>query len=173
MKSHRLWPLIAIIIIASVAQLAIEGGFGFFSGRVNFILIALVLLINLTDFSAVVIFGLLSGFILDIYSGMPFGIIALSLFLTLVTLEILFVNFFTNFSFYSLMLMGLLAVLAYNFIFILLVSGTYFIGWSDALPSWLYLSQVGWQILTTEILLLLIYFVGGYLSRRFKPMFLR
>jgi hypothetical protein len=131
MRHHRYWLLLIAIVLGSLAQLAVEGGLNFMTGKINFILVALILLINLTDFSAVAIFGVLAGLILDIYSGLPFGLISVSLFLTLIILEVLFVNFFTNFSFYSLMLMGLIAVIAYNAAFISLAAAMYFVGWSD------------------------------------------
>ncbi len=170
---HRLWPIILLVIVFSLAQLAVEGGFSVISGKINLILVVMLLLVSLADFSSVLIFCLCSGFILDIYSGMPFGLITISLFLSVVVLEILFVNFFTNFSFYSLVLMGLIAVIGYNAIFVCLAAASYFIGWSDALPTKSYLARVAWQFASTEALLLMIYWIGGFVSRRFKPMFLR
>lgn len=172
MKRHYL-QIIALILATALAQLAAEGGLDFFNGKLNFALAALILLINFATPGAVVASSVAIGLILDLYSGLPFGLLTISLFFTAVMLEILFVNFFTNFSFYSLMILGALAVAIYNVLFVGLAVSAYFIGWSDVVPGWSYGWRVGWQFLTTEILLIAAFGASSFVSRRFRPMFLR
>ena len=170
---RRSWIVVIVSLLVALAQMAAEGGLNATGGKVNFVLAALVLMINFAEYPFVLAFAIICGTILDIYSGLPFGIMLLPLFLTSVALEALFVNFFTNYSFYSLLLLGALAVLGYNAFFVALSAAAYYAGWSDALPGWAYAYRVAWQMITTGLLLAGAYYCGSYLSRRFKPMFLR
>lgn len=153
-------------------QLVLVGNFNFFSGRINLALVILIILVNLADFSQVAIFSVITGLLLDIYSGLPFGVMALALFLTGVILEILFLNFFTNFSFYSALLLSLIAVLIYNLVFLGVIWLIYFFGLSDYLPRWDYVYKIAWQIGTTEAIMVAAYYFINSLSKKFKPVFL-
>ena len=153
-------------------QLAIEGNLNYFGGRVNLVLIVLIILINLAEFSWVVIFSVIAGLLLDVYSGLPYGGLAMSLFLSAVILKVLFLNFFTNFSFYSLLSLGLIAVAIYNAIFVAIVGLAYAFGLSDYLPGFDYLAKFFWQIGTTEVIMMAAYFLINSFSRKFKPVFL-
>lgn len=172
MKRDQIWLAILILILL-LAQFAIESSFGILSGKINLILVALVVIINLSSFSSVAIFAVVAGLLLDVYSGLPFGIISLTLFTTAVLGELLFINFFTNFSFYSLLIMGFLAAVFYHLLFSLLVVGSYLIGLSDFAPRLTDFYGLAWQVLSAEILLVSAYFLVNSLSRRFKPIFLR
>ena len=167
-------PLLFTILLVLLVwlQLAVTGGLYLSSGKLNIILAALVILINLTDFSWALIFAVAGGLLLDVYSGLPFGVLTLCLFATAVVVEVLFLNFFTNFSFYSLLLLGLIASTAYNAMLIAVIAGIYFMGLSDFLPRWDYLPKFLWQVATMEIIMTAAYFIINKLSRRFKPMFI-
>lgn len=169
-KKNLYYILLACALI--FLQLAVVGNLNFFGGRVNLTLVVLIILINLAEFNWVVTFTVVIGLLLDVYSGLPFGILTLSLFISGVTLKILFLNFFTNFSFYSLLLLGFIAVILYNAVFIFIIGMIYFIGWSDYLPGLDYLYKVLWQILTTELIMIAAYYFINSLSRKFKPVFI-
>lgn len=163
------------IYIASgllIFQLLIQGSMGFWGGRINLSLVALIILLNFSAFYWAAVFAVIAGLLLDIYSGLPFGLLAFSLFFSALGLKILFDNFFTNFSYYSLLLFGLIAVLLYNLIFISLIGLIYFVGLSDYLPGSEYLFQILWQIMTTGLLMSVAYFLINSASRKFKPVFL-
>ncbi|MFA6526526.1 MAG: hypothetical protein WCT26_03910 [Candidatus Buchananbacteria bacterium] len=169
-KKNLYYILLACALI--FLQLAVVGNLNFFGGRVNLTLVVLIILINLAEFNWVVTFTVVIGLLLDVYSGLPFGILTLSLFISGVTLKILFLNFFTNFSFYSLLLLGLIAVILYNAVFIFIIGLIYFIGLSDYLPGFDYLYKFLWQILTTELIMVAAYYFINSLSRKFKPVFI-
>lgn len=155
-----------------ILQLAVEGNLNFFGGRINLALVILIILVNLAEFSWVVIFSVATGLLLDVYSGLPFGVLSVSLFLTGASLKALFLNFFTNFSFYSLLLLGLIAVVIYNLFFMAAIGLIYFVGLSDYLPGTDYFFKIIWQIFTTELIMILAYYFINSLSRKFKPVFL-
>jgi hypothetical protein len=172
MKLKPAW-LILLIILLVWLQLTAFGSASLFGGRINLLLAAVIILINLMDFSWALIFAIIGGLFLDVYSGLPFGILTLTLFLTAVVVEILFLNFFTNFSFYSLLLVGLIATLVYNLLFLAIIVVIYFLGWSDFLPGWDFLSKFLWQAVTTELIMIVAYFIINRSSRKFRPIFLK
>jgi len=155
-----------------LAQLLIQGSIGFWGGRINLSLVALIILLNFSEFHWVVIFAVISGLLSDIYSGLPFGLMAFALFFSAAVLKILFDNFFTNFSYYSLLLLGIISVSLYNAIFIALIGLIYLIGLSDYLPKAGYSYKILWQIFSTGILMSLAYYLINSRSRKFKPVFL-
>jgi len=163
---------IALAVVLPVFQLVIGGTAGFFNGRINLVLVVLIILVNLADFYWVVLFATASGLLLDVYSGLPFGLLAGSLFLTALALSLLFNNLFSNFSFHSLLLFGLIAVLSYNLFFTGLVVLAYSLGFSDYLPHWDYFYKVLWQIATTELLMIGAYYFINSWSKKFKPAFI-
>jgi len=165
--------LILLIIILVWLQLAVEGNIGFLHGRVNLVLAALVILVNLTPWPLAVIVSISAGLLLDVYSGLPFGVLTAVLFVVAVIVEILFINFFTNFSLYSLVSLGLIAAISYNILFLVVVCLLYFLGYFDFLPFGDYSWKVLWQVFSTIAIMLLTYFVINRSSRQFKPMFLK
>jgi hypothetical protein len=171
---NRNWLyFILLIIVISILQLAFGSGFGFLVGRINLVLVALVVLINFIKFDFLMIFAVAVGFILDVYSALPFGIITLSLFSTVVVGQFLFLNFFTNFSFYSLIILGFISVFVYHLFLLLMISFLYFFGLSDVWPQAEYFINIVWQFLTAFMLLVLSYYFINLISRKFNPNFLQ
>jgi len=165
--------LILAIIILVWLQLAVEGSIGFLHGRVNLVLAALVILVNLAPRPLAVIFGVACGLLLDVYSGLPFGVLTAVLFVVTVIVEVLFINFFTNFSLYSLVSLGVIGSIVYNILFLAIVALLYFLGYFSFLPFGDYGWKILWQIFSTGAIMLLAYFAINRASRQFKPMFLK
>jgi hypothetical protein len=169
------WKLLyffILIIVVTILQLVLGGSFGFFAGRVNLVLVVLAVLINLNDFKLLLGFVIGVGLVLDVYSALPFGAITLTLFTTAVLCQFLFLNFFTNFSFYSLVSLAIIAVLTYHLCLSAIVFFLYFIGLNDILPQTDYLIKVGWQFISTLILIAVSYKFINSISRKFNPNFL-
>jgi len=167
---YIIWSI--LVIIAALIQVSFSSSQNAVLSNFNFILAVLALLVNLAPFDKVVFFLIISGLVLDIYSSIPFGIFLLSYLLVAIILEILFKNFFTNRSFYSLLILGIIAVLFFNGIFLSLSGIAYSLGWSDYFTNWSYLTAVGWQLLDNLIFLTVAFFLINYLSKKFKPVFL-
>ncbi|MFA5020499.1 MAG: hypothetical protein WC517_00310 [Patescibacteria group bacterium] len=163
---------IALAVALVILQLVAGSSISFFNGRINLVLAVLIILVNLADFHWVVLFATASGLLLDVYSGLPFGLLAGSLFLTALALKLLFDNLFSNFSFHSLLLFGLIAVLLHNLFFAGLVASAYLLGFSDYFPQRDYFYKVLWQIATTELLMVGAYYFINFWSKKFKPVFI-
>lgn len=165
--------IILLVVATLILQLALESSFNFLSGKINLVLIALVFLVNLEKFDFVAWFAVGAGLLSDVYSATPFGIMSLSLFFTAVICFVLFNNFFTNYSFYSIMILGLIAIISYHFLFFLFSASLFFFGLSDFFPQIDYLYRIFYQVMATELLMAISYYIFNLSSRRFKPIFIR
>lgn len=163
--------LIAIIFFLTL-QTAYLQGFNLFWASFNLFLIFLVLVLFVGNFKNALIFAILSGLILDIYSSLPFGLYLVVLFLTVLILQPLVLNFFTNHSLYSLLALNIIGVVVYNFLFWLAGSFLYLIGRNDFSFSSSFWLGVGWQLVIALAVASFIFYFLNKNSRLFKPIFL-
>jgi cell shape-determining protein MreD len=148
-------------------------GRNFFYSGFNLILAGMVVLVAAFEFEDALYYLIFAGILMDIYSILPFGIFTLSLFLTAVALKMLFLNFFTNRSFYSLIGLGIFGVLVYYLSFAGLSWISYASGLSDFNASRQFWVSASWQFLTMPAALILGFMMVNNFSRRFKPIFVR
>ena len=166
-----LWHL-ALWVAVFIFQTTFLANFNIWFRNINLILVALVFLIGALDISQAIIYVILAGLFLDIYSGLPFGIFMLSLFMTLIILEILMINLLTNRSYYSLISLGIIGVVVYNSLLFLVVGFMYLIGASDIMFNWGYGGESLIQLINMVVFLSFIFWIANKLSSRFKPIFL-
>lgn len=162
-----------LIVLAAAAQIFFSGSGDFLLAEFNLLLVILVLLINLSTLGRVILFLVVAGAIVDIYSSLPFGLFMVSYLLTAIILELLFKNFFTNRSFYSLLILGGIGVAVYNLFFVSFSGLLYYLGANEYFTGWRYLASIGWQLSETLLVLALAFWLINYLSKRFQPVFLR
>ena len=125
---------IALLIGVAVLQSTLAPFVTFYTVHVNLVLVVVLAWSLLRDASEVVMWALLGGMILDMYSSMPFGIFTISLILTA-----LLANFWQTRQISNTILPILLA-LPYTFIFnIIVLIGLqglgHRIGWGAVLSS--------------------------------------
>jgi hypothetical protein len=167
-------PLSVIIIILAVAiQVAYLSSFGTYWGSFNIVLAGLVFLLYFLDFRWILFFAITSGFLLDIYSSLPFGIFLISLFATVFVLEMLLSSFFTNRSLYSVLSLGGVAVVFFNVMFLIISGLTYLLGVNNFYISAGYFIGLVYQVVNVLIVLAVLFFLANSFSRKFKPNFIR
>jgi hypothetical protein len=81
---------------------------------VDLVLIILIVMAEYFDFQKVIAYALIWGVLLDLFSGLFFPAITISLILTLFLLRAAFNRFFTNRSLYSIVILICLGVLLNN-----------------------------------------------------------
>lgn len=113
-----------------------------------------------------------AGLFIELFSGYAFGITTLALILTVVIVNWLFNNFFTNRSFYSLMILGFIATIVYNLLititlFSLALSGRNIIGFEFS-----FFNQYLWQPFFNLIVLAIIFITYYFSTGRLKNIFL-
>ena len=163
---------IILIIGLSMAQIALVSGLPLLAGNLNLALVILIFILGFSsfNFSAWWVAGV--GFLLEIFSFLPFGAYLVSLSLTIIIANWLLNYFFTNRSLYSFLALTGLATVIYELIINLFV---FIFDAANSAASftegsfWLFmLEQIGLNLLFTFIIYYIIYFLG----RNIKPVFL-
>jgi len=140
---------------------------------------SLNLILSLIIFLAVIIsypralgwaFG--CGLFLELYSGVFFGLTTLALILTVIAINFLFNNFFTNRSKYSLLIIGFLGTLIYNLIFLLGAAAAYYFNFFRREGLFDLWSIFFWQPIFNLIILMIIFLAYQLTSNRLKSIFL-
>lgn len=109
-----------------------------------------------------------SSIFLELFSGDVFGITLLSTLGMVIVINILFNNFFTNRSLYSLMILGFVGVNVYTFlrlVFITIATTLNIPGADLSVDLW---AQFFWQPVFTLLILLIIFFTYQYSTGRMK-----
>lgn len=172
-----MWYKSILFFLLAVIAFVIQFGFlslaGTLLSSLNLVLIFLVIILSLFDFRYALVFTLSAGLLLDIFSNLPFGIFLLTLFATIMVLEFLALNFFTNYSFYSLVILGSVAAVVYHGVFLMLGGLLYLAGFNNFFVSPGYFWLVVIQLLELIVFLSLGFWLINKFSRFFKPIFIR
>jgi hypothetical protein len=162
------------IIFLSLFQISFISGLPSFFNNINFVLVVIIFILVLTNFKFSFYWFIGIGFLLDIYSFLPFGFYLICLFITLLFSNFLLNNFFTNRSMYSFLALTFFSTCFYIFIFNLIKfflqifadQTTFFIFIKE---FWInFLSQISLNLILAVILFYLI----NFLSNKLKPVFL-
>jgi len=108
-------------LIVFFIQIAVISSWGPIFSKINLILFFLIFSFIFFDFQRSFYFALFSGVFLDIFSFYPFGIYSLVLILSLLLIDFVSSNLFTNKSIYSFLILSFLYLVFYNFIIYLLI----------------------------------------------------
>jgi rod shape-determining protein MreD len=102
---------------------------------------------------------IIGAFILDLFSGHIFGMTAVSVFLVCYFIHLLYFHFLTNQSFFSLLILGIIAVLGYNFLFFCFY---YFFYWLNINEFYIFIDTQYWNNLIWQIVFVLLLLVIFY-----------
>lgn len=109
------------------------------------------------------------GLFLELFSFKIFGLTTLGLLLTAIIINFLFNNFFTNYSFYSLTILGLIGTLSYNLLTFL--GGMVFnlFGLDGlALKAATFFHYLTWQLILNLVILYVIFFTVHFLKSKLR-----
>lgn len=160
------WKYLIIILLA-ILQLSFFKGLGWPWFNINLVLglaIFWVIYDGLDDNLAVIIVGAL---IIDLFSSNIFGITVLAIFLACYLVHLIFFHLFTNQSLLSLLALGLIGSLLYNFFTTIFY---HFFYWLNLSEYFIFLNQqywrnLVWQVVFTLAALIIFYWVGGRKER--------
>jgi len=113
-----------------------------------------------------------AGLFLELFSGYYFGITTLALLLTVIIVNFLFSNFFTNRSFYSLMILGFVATVIYNLIIAGFIFGLTIVGFNIINTSFSFFTQYFWQPFFNLVVLAIIFITYYFSTGKLKSIFL-
>ncbi len=133
----------------------------------NLLLCGVIFIGIFFDYQIGIFFALIAGVLWDVYTGFSFGGYTLALLLTLIVIHIVFENFFTNRSLYTLTALGAAGTLIFNAFFGLLHFSIFYetIG-SD------FFAFFGYQIFLNLVSLVAAFFIVQATSKKFQSAFL-
>ncbi|MFA6394064.1 MAG: hypothetical protein WCW25_04295 [Patescibacteria group bacterium] len=162
-----------LILGLCTLQIAFIGGLPSVFSGLNVVIVALIFILALKDFSRAAILAVGAGLIEDVYSFSPFGLHIVSFFLTLLAVHFLYVSFFTNRSLYSFLALASLASLTYILLEkITAIFAGYFSGQAISFFGWGFLSSIFRAVVLNVLLAAAVFYVINFISHRFKPVFL-
>lgn len=154
---------ILFLIFLGMLQVSFLAVWPYPVNSVNLLLSLVVFLAIIVNYERGLWWTLGSGLFLELYTGTLFGITTLAMLLTVIAVNFLFNNFFTNRSFYSLMILGFVATIVYNAAVALATLAAAIVGADVELITTSLWSQFFWQPLFNLIILAII-FVTYYFS---------
>ncbi|MFH1173479.1 MAG: hypothetical protein V1692_03030, partial [bacterium] len=113
---------ILIVIILVIFQVGLIPALPYPLNNFPLVLGWLIFLAVILDFKSALGQVLGIGFLLEIFSVYPYGLLMASLFLIIVLIRWLFNQFFTNRSYYSLLFLGFIGIIFYQ---LLILSGSW------------------------------------------------
>jgi rod shape-determining protein MreD len=165
---------IFLILILVILQISFFPLLNYPANNLNLILTVVIFITVILSYRLGFFWAILSGVIIDLYSINSFGIVTLALVATVFGVNILFDNFFTNRSFYSLLMLELIGTVFYNFI-VLILNFIFYSFKINVLSFgldrfWFY--NFFWQIILNLILISIIFLFFNLLSKKLKSVFL-
>lgn len=164
------------ILLVLVLQLAVIPNLPSIFNQINAIVITIVFVSILFNFNYGIVYTLIFGFLMDIYTIYPFAVMMLAYFVMFYFIYQVFSHFLTNKSFYSLLVLTGLAIFIFNFIGF--VYQTIFIFQTNKelldIPVlfWNFVNDLIPQFLVNIIIATFFFFVFHVVTRRFKAVFI-
>ncbi len=165
---------ILLIIITTAIQISFISGLPVFLNNFSLVLVILVFILALGNLKLSLWWAIGIGFLLDIFSFLPFGVLLISLSLAMIIVNFLLTNFFTDRSLYSFFALITLFTLFYEFILNII---NYFIMSFDSEVILFIINKNFWSNLFSQVVLnliavLIIFYGINFISNKLKPAFL-
>jgi len=165
-----------VLFSVLVIQVSIVPNIPALSGILNFALVVIIFMAVSYDYNVGIIYAVIIGLVLEMYSTLPYGFILLALIGTLVMVNFVSTRILTNKSFYSLVGQILLATLFYGII-IFLYKVIYTSGASQVFVA---IEQQGlksiynllWRVVANIMTVTIIFFLFHFSSKRFKAVYI-
>ena len=167
---------VLIILSLLAAQIAIVPTLPGAARNVNVVLVVLIFLCVVYQFSIGAVYGLIIGLFLDFYSALPFGALLVGLAFTLYVVYKIFSRLLTNKSFYTFIGLNIVAAVVLSLIIYIYQFIVYFNQTRDLILvkqlSLFSLNNLLWQLLFNALLAVVLFFVFHVFSHRFKAVFI-
>jgi len=155
-----LWLLFLLIIFIEISI----GATLEWQNKINILLVFIIGSALYYSFEYSLIFLILGGWILDLYSGMNFGVLTISLFLTLIVSYLLIKNFISHKTWWSMSFVVLGSTVLYNIIVLIISLVLYGMKFNYFYMSLGFLNLF-WQSLLNILIVFVIYFFRDFLKK--------
>ena len=165
---------IILIISLTIFQLSFVSGLPSWLHNVNFVLVILLFVLVLGGLKSALWTAIGTGFLLDVYSFLPFGFYLINLFAALIFANFLLAHFFTNRSLYSFFALTFFLTVFYELVLRSLIyfslaikKGADFFIFSK--EFWINISL---QIILNLLAVFVLFYSINFISHKLKPVFL-
>jgi cell shape-determining protein MreD len=117
--------------------------------------------------------GVSIGLILDIFSFNFFGLNIIALSLSLIFTNMLLIHFFTNRALLSFTVLIISLTVLYEFFLSLFIYVYNFFGNKGGAPGYYFLKNKTEEIFLNLLLVVILFYIFNFLSRKFQPVFYR
>lgn len=165
---------IILTLFLTTIQLSFISGLPTGLNNLNLILVILVFILSLVNLDLAVWWVIGAGLLLDMFSSAPFGLYLICLSLTIIIINFLLTNFFTNRSLYSFFALVGIATVAYEILLTVAGCLVQFIGAAEVdliLNKNFWLAKL-WQLCLNLLVTFVIFYFISFVSKRLKPVFL-
>ena len=163
-----------LILLIIVLQLSFINNFFSPIKHFNLVLSILIFIALIFNYNLALIQGLIIGFILDVVSMASFGQYLMAIFITLFMTNLLLNSVFTNKSMYTLMSLGVIGTILYNFLIWFFKLAAFYFKLTDLKLFFtkFTLFDLGWQVVLNLIFLTLCFIIIWFTSNILKSQFL-
>ncbi len=163
---------IILIVILAIIQISFISGLPGIAGDVNLVLVALIFILGFSNFGLASLWAAATGFLLEIFSFLPFGAYLFSLSATIIIANFLLKYFFTNRSVYSFLALSGFASAVYGLAVYFFISVFSLVNPSAEIADENFLFSIPKQICLNVPLAFVVYYIIYFFGRSFKPVFL-
>lgn len=173
-SSFRFLADTGIIVLLIAAQVSFLTVWPEPISRINLVLTFIIFITVILSYRRALLWALVAGIILDMYSLRSFGILSVSLVTTVVFINLLFNHFFTNRSYLSLIVLSVAGTALFLLVFTLLDFLSSLLALSVLSSSFdrAFLSNASWQIGLNTVLAVVLFYAFNFISQRAKSVFL-
>lgn len=164
---------IILIILLAVFQFSFISSLPFYLKYINLEIIALIFILNLLDYKYVFWWAIGFGLFFDVISFSFFGINLIAYSAVITGLNYLFINYFTDRSFYSFSILTVIGILLFKII----ISSLTVLMAPDKLINFLLIKNMIWPSLFLDIginllAMAIIFYISSTLLKSLNPAFL-
>lgn len=166
---------IFFILTLLIFQLSFIGGLPFYLDQINFFFIVLIFILSLAGFKYAFWWSVFIGFFLDIISFGLFGVYLFSYLITIIIINYLYKNYFTDRSLYSFSVLITIALVFNQIIFKIIF---YIFNPSFAISNDFFLfDKIFWlnilfDLIVNFIAVFILFYFVNFLFSRLRPVFL-
>ncbi len=171
---YKIFFNIILILLVAIFQISFVNNLPLYFNQINIFLLILIFILSLTNFEYIAWWSIGIGLILDIFSFYFFGVYLVSYFLTILLINYLYKNYFTDRSLYSFSILIVISIIFYEFI---IKTFYYLLFLINSKEVFFLVSEIFWFNLFSELIINLLamsilFYIFSLLSEKLKPVFL-
>ncbi len=168
---QTLWRIIIFflsIFLILASHIFVVNFLPFPFNHINIIFSLSLLVLTISPSSKALWLALITSYISELFSSIPFGVGTSSLFISLLIINWFQINILTNRSVYMVFLSATLGIALYRALFVLLLTVNNYFYSLPPLPYKEIIADAGWEVLLSSLLLFVLYLLDTKFLRRLR-----